>query len=162
MALESSKSSKKIEPDVPKTKSGWQIKEPAGLTRLLKPVSQCLVGYITSCGLYRIDQQIPFDAFNALGDPSFREIHIDTPKEHLGISHSHYDHQHANEDLNVVWPVEQMESLENKRFIGHLYPWFYSFMGFIPHSQQLEEESVPVLAKRLIDDGVDALILTPC
>jgi D-proline reductase (dithiol) PrdB len=162
MALEPSKSSKKIEPDVLKTKSEWQIKEPAGLTRLIKPVSQCLVGYITICGLYRIDQQIPFDAFNAIGDSSFREIHIDTPKDRIGIAHSHYDHKHADEDLNVVWPVEQMKLFEEKGTIGHLYPWFYSFMGFIPQSHQLEKESAPVLADRLIGDGVNAMILTPC
>lgn len=120
------------------------------------------IALLTSCGIYRQDTQIPFDAWNHYGDPSFREIHIDTPRSRLQIAHNHYDHKFANNDLNCVLPIDHMLGFQAEGFIGSLYPWVYSFMGYNPQPKQLVEESISMIATRLKQDKVDAVLLTPC
>ena len=116
----------------------------------------------STCGLYRYDQHVPFDAWNPLGDPSFREIHIDTPVERLRIAHTHYEHAHAETDSNVVLPIWHFQELALQGVIGRLYPWTYSFMGYLPEPQPLVNEVTPLVARRLAADGVHAAFLTPC
>jgi hypothetical protein len=127
-----------------------------------KPVAQSRVAYITSCGLYRRDTQLPFDAHNHLGDPSFRELHSDTPPERLAIAHTHYRHEFAEQDYGVVIPFEHFRQLEAEGVIGEFYQWVYSFMGFLPEPAQFLRETVPTLTQRLKQDAVDAAIFTPC
>jgi D-proline reductase (dithiol) PrdB len=106
--------------------------------------------------------QLPFDAWNDLGDPSFREIRIDTPPDRLRISHTHYNHQHVAADVNVAIPIAQLSQLVTLGVIGRLYPWVHSFMGYLPETRQLVGEFAPIVARRLRADGVDAVFLTPC
>lgn len=140
----------------------WVVNESAPWTTLTKPLSESTVALVTMCGLYRADTQLPFDAWNNLGDPSFREIHLDTRADRLRIAHTHYDHTHLAADLNVALPLEHFRGLVGEGIIGRLYPWAYSFMGYLPQPHQLLAESAPTVAQRLKADGVDAAFLTPC
>jgi hypothetical protein len=120
------------------------------------------VALVSTCGLYRLDVQLPFDAWNDLGDPSYREIHVDTPRQRLRIAHSHYDHTQLSEDLNVALPLDHFTRLVEESVVGRLYPWLYSFMGYLPQPDQLLAETAPAVARRFKSDGVDAVFLTPC
>ena len=140
----------------------WVIYDAAPWSPLTKPLEQCTVALVSTCGLYRLDTQAPFDAWNDLGDPSFREIHVDTPRDRLRIAHSHYDHAHLAADLNVALPQDRFIRLAEEGAVGRLYPWMYSFMGYLPESRQLVTETAPAVARRLAADGVDAVFLTPC
>lgn len=140
----------------------WVVNETIPWTLPSKPISRSLVALVTSCGIYRVDTQLPFDAWNHLGDPSFREIHIDTPVERLRISHAHYNHDNIMADINVALPARHLLDLEEQGVIGQLYPWMYSFMGYIPEPRQFVEETIPILTARLRRDHVDAVLLTPC
>lgn len=127
-----------------------------------KKLSESKVALVTSCGIYRQDTQLPFNAWNHYGDPSFREIHKDTPHDRLQIAHSHYDHKYAKSDLNCILPIDHFISFEKEGTIGSFYPWIYSFMGYNPQPKQLMEESIPVIISRMKNDNVDAVLLTPC
>ena len=127
-----------------------------------KTLKSSKIALLTSCGIYRQDTQLPFDAWNHYGDPSFREIHIDTPRARLQVSHDHYDHKFVNVDLNVVLPIDHMLSFQADGIIGSLYPWVYSFMGYNPQPKQLIDQSVSIITSRLQQDAVDAVVLTPC
>jgi D-proline reductase (dithiol) PrdB len=140
----------------------WRVNDSAPWSPLSRPLSQATVALLSTCGLYRYDQHVPFDAWNPLGDPSFREIHIDTPVERLGIAHSHYEHAYAETDPNVVLPILHFQQLAAQGSIGRLYPWAYSFMGYVPEPQLLITEFAPQIAQRLAADGVHAAFLTPC
>ena len=140
----------------------WVLNSAAPWAPLAKPLAQSTVALVTTCGLYRADSQLPFDAWHDLGDPSFREIHIDTPPDRLRIAHTHYNHQHLTADVNVALPVAQLTQLAAEGVIGRLYPWTYSFMGYLPETHQLVNETAVIVARRLKDDGVDAAFLTPC
>ena len=140
----------------------WVICDAAPWSPLTKPLAESTIALVSTCGLYRLDTQAPFDAWNDLGDPSFREIHVDTPRDRLRIAHSHYDHAQVAADLNVALPVDHFFRLAEQGVIGRLYPWMHSFMGYLPQTRQLTTETAPAVARRLVADSVDAVFLTPC
>jgi D-proline reductase (dithiol) PrdB len=140
----------------------WVLNDLAPWTPLTKPLAQSTVALLSTCGYYRADTQLPFGAWNDLGDPGFREIHIDTPPERLHIAHTHYDRTHTAADINVALPVVHFRQLVEEGVIGRIYPWLYSFMGYLPEPRQLVVETAPQVARRLAADGVDVAFLTPC
>lgn len=140
----------------------WVIHDASPWSLPKRPLEESTLALISTCGLYRQDTQAPFDAWNDLGDPSFREIHVDTPRDRLRIAHSHYDHTQLAADLNVALPVDCLVRLVEQGALGRLYPWMYSFMGYLPQTHQLVSETAPAVARRLAADGVDAVFLTPC
>ena len=140
----------------------WICNETTPWAPVTKPLIESTVALVTTCGLYRADTHLPFDAWHTLGDPTFREIHIDTPPDRLRISHTHYDHAHLAADINVALPITHFAQLAAQGVIGRLYPWAYSFMGYLPEAHQLITETAPIAARRLKSDGVDAVFLTPC
>jgi D-proline reductase (dithiol) PrdB len=140
----------------------WVLNDAAPWTPVTKPLAQSTVALLSTCGFYRADTQLPFDAWHDLGDPTFREIHVDTPADRLRIAHTHYDHAHAAADPNVCLPVAHFQRLVEERIVGQLHPWLYSFMGYLPEPRQLITQTAPQVARRLCADGVDAAFLTPC
>lgn len=140
----------------------WIINDSAPWAPIIKSLAQSTVALVSTCGLYRLDTQLPFDAWNDLGDPSYREIHVDTPRQRLRIAHSHYDHTQVSGDLNVALPLDHFMRLVEEGAVGRLYPWMYSFMGYQTQPGQLLADTAPTVARRFKSDGVDAVFLTPC
>lgn len=140
----------------------WVTNDSAPWTPLTTPLAKATVAVLSTCGAYRFDTQLPFSAWDALGDPSFREIHADTPADRLRIAHTHYDHAHAAADLNVTLPIRHFQQLVEAGAIARLHPWAYSFMGYLPEPSQLIAETAPQVARRLAGEGIDAAFLTPC
>jgi D-proline reductase (dithiol) PrdB len=140
----------------------WVIHAECPWSPVTVPLEQSTIALVSTCGLYRLDTQAPFDAWNDLGDPSFREIHVETPRDRLRIAHSHYNHTQLVADLNVALPLDHFLCLVGEGAIGRLYPWMFSFMGYLPETHQLVTETAPAVARRLAADGVDAVFLTPC
>lgn len=140
----------------------WVINAESPWMSLDRPLSSASIALISTCGVYCTDSQLPFDAWNDLGDPSFRALHVDTPPERLAIAHSHYDHQYVARDINVAMPVMHFQRLVEEGAIGGLHPWAYSFMGYLPEPMQLVNKTAPVVARRLAAEGVHAAFLTPC
>jgi len=140
----------------------WIVNDSVPWTPLARPLAETTVALLSTCGLYRADAHTPFDAWHDLGDPSFREIHVDTPPDRLRIAHEHYDHQHTAADHEVALPVIHLHRLAAEGIVGRAYPWMYSFMGYLPEPRQLIAETAPEVARRLHADGVGAALLTPC
>ncbi len=67
---------------------------------------------VTSGGLYLKDEQPPFAAAGIDGDPSFRRIPKTVRSRELAISHPHYDHSLAEQDINCVFPLEHFLAME--------------------------------------------------
>src|SRR3989338_6906260 len=57
-----------------------------------KPVKDCKIAIVTTAGVH-LKNQKPFDMHDPHGDPNYREIPKDTPKEELMITHDYYDHK---------------------------------------------------------------------
>jgi len=130
-------------------------------TRLRKPLHACRIALITTGGVHLRTQQ-PFDMGDSRGDPSFRAIPADTPAEQLMITHDYYDHRDAERDLNILFPLALGRELVARGALGSLGTG-YSFMGHIepPHVETLLRRTAPEVARRLRQEQIDAVLLTP-
>lgn len=131
-------------------------------TPLSKPPEQCAVALVTTAGVHHIDQP-PFDMHDPDGDPSFRVIDASRPRHELMITHDYYDHRDADRDLNIVFPLDRLRELAREGAIGAVAASHYGFMGHITgrHLDTLRQGTAPEVARRLVADGVDLVILTP-
>lgn len=137
----------------------WSVYEDSPWTPLAKPLEQCRVALISSCGVYRKDQE-PFNPVR--DDLTFREIPKDVNPKDLLISHNNYNHKDADQDVNIVLPLERFKELEQEGIIGELAPIAYTFMGRIFRRSILNGEMAPWLIGQLKDQRVDAAFLIPC
>ncbi len=131
-------------------------------TPAARPLYACNVALVTTAGIHRTDQK-PFDMTDPDGDPTYREIDKDTPRQELKITHDYYDHADADRDLNIVFPLERLEEFASEGIIGGVAQIHYSFMGHItgPHLFTLMNVSAPDVAARLKGAGVGIVLLTP-
>ena len=112
-----------------------------------KPSEQT-IALVTSGGLYLKDSQPPFDTTSIHGDPSFREIPKTARQEDYGIAHAHYDHSLAEQDINVIFPLQRLIELEREGVIGRVAETHYSF-SYVNDIVTLLTESVPQLLQKL-------------
>ena len=115
---------------------------------------------VTSGGLYLKKSQPAFDTESIHGDTSFREIPRTVRQQDIGIAHAHYDHSLAEQDINIIFPIERFIELENEGIIGKLADTHYSF-GYVNDVVSLVTESVPELISRIKAAGIDVLFLLP-
>lgn len=127
-----------------------------------KPLSECKVALVTTAGVHHRDQK-PFDMNDRDGDPTFRVIDISRPVEDLMITHDYYDHSDADKDVNIVFPVQRLMGFKSAGYIGNLSENHFGFMGHIVgrHIETLIRETAPDVARRLLNDNVDIVLLTP-
>ncbi len=131
-------------------------------TPMEKPLGETRVSLITTTGVY-LEGQEPFDVDAALGDSSYRAIPSDVDVRLLRIAHTHYPHDRAKQDINVIFPLERLRELVEEGVIGSLSTNFYSF-GFDLHVQELvnpETGTAHEVARALREDQVDVALFTP-
>ncbi len=122
--------------------------------------SQQTFALVTSAGLYLKEIQPAFDTVSIHGDPSFREIPRTVRQEDLGIAHAHYDHSLAEQDINVIFPIQRFIELEREHIIGKVADTHYSF-SYVNDVVRLITEAVPKLISRIKAAQVDVLFLVP-
>jgi len=115
---------------------------------------------VTSGGLYLKDRQPPFDTVSIHGDSSFREIPKTVRPDELGIAHAHYDHSLAEQDINVIFPIQRFIELERENIIGRVADTHYSF-SYVNDVVSLVTETVPKLIAQIKAAQVDILFLVP-
>jgi D-proline reductase (dithiol) PrdB len=123
-------------------------------------LSEQTVALITSGGLHLKGSQPPFDTVSIHGDPSFREIPKTVQQADFGIAHAHYDHSLAEQDINVIFPLQRLLELEREKVIGKVAETHYSF-SYVNDAVTLIADSVPKLLDKLKTAGVDILLLVP-
>ena len=131
-------------------------------TPVRKPVRESVVALVTTAGVH-LQADPAFDMTDPDGDPSFRVVPVDTPRAQVKITHKYYDHSAADRDLNVVVPIDRLQELAAAGRVGGVAPRIYSFMGHIDgtHVRTLMETTAPEVARRLLSDGAEAVVLTP-
>ena len=79
-------------------------------------------------------------------------------KDWLSV-HGGYDRQYINEDPNLCLGLDALRNLEREGFFGELYPYFYSTVGNGTATDSAKRFAIEYVPK-LIEDGVDAVVLT--
>jgi D-proline reductase (dithiol) PrdB len=116
---------------------------------------------ITTAGLY-LPGQLPFDERRG-GDPTYREIPGEVNVSELRIAHksSAFDQSGAQEDRNLVFPLDRLREMVEARIIGALNHRHFSFMGSITAPGRLVKITAPEVADLLAADRIDAGLLVP-
>ena len=131
-------------------------------TPVTKSLAESKVAIVTTAGVHHKDQT-PFDMGDPDGDPSYRIIDLQKTASNLMITHDYYDHSDADRDINIVFPIQRLQEFEKEKVIGRAANVHYSFMGHITgrHILTLISSTAPAVARRLMGDNVDAVLLTP-
>jgi D-proline reductase (dithiol) PrdB len=134
-------------------------------TPLENPLSESTVALISSGGIALTEDQ-PFDQEGERqnpwwGDTSYRILPRDTTEDDVEIYHLHIDPKFAQQDLNVLLPLQRLAALEAAGEIGAVATRHYSFMGYTPQPQKLVAESAPAIIQSLQEDAVNVVILVP-
>ncbi len=135
-------------------------------TPLEKPINQARFALVTSAGVYLKGKQEPFDLAgerkNPLwGDPTYRAIPSDVQQDQIGVAHLHINSEDIEQDINIVLPVQRFQELATASEIGSLASQHYSFMGYQANDDEWRERYGPEVAQRMIEEEVDAALITP-
>jgi D-proline reductase (dithiol) PrdB len=125
-----------------------------------KPLAASKVALVCTAGIH-LASQPAYDLSNPRGDWSFREIPSDSPAGAISVSHAHYDTEAAERDIDCVFPIRTLRALAARGVVGAVAKTHYGMMGFVPNGAPVAQESAPAIARRLAEEGVDAVLLTP-
>ena len=116
---------------------------------------------IVSAGGVHLKEQEPFNIADELGDLSYRVIPDDADSKQLMVTHHHYDHTDADQDINVVFPLDALRDLRDEGFIGGIARKHVGYMGYTMQLKAMYEGTAPEIANE-IDKGsrADAVVLT--
>lgn len=140
----------------------WVASDSTPWMPLRQPLAETALALVSTCGAYRRGIDCPFDAANYYGDPSFKEIPIETSASALDFAHTHYNHEHVSQDPNVAFPLGHLRGLEAKGVLRLFVNPAISFSGFLPQTRQLVNDTAPAAAHRLLEAGAQAALLVPC
>lgn len=126
-----------------------------------KPLRRSRIAVVTTGGLFRPGDDLPFDGKAPEGEWSFRAIPRTVEIQKLGIAHPHFAHEVAEADMNTIFPLERLEDLKRSGVIGDLAPTHFSIMGYCTRAADLAETSAPEIAAQLEAEEVDAALVVP-
>lgn len=131
-------------------------------TPFTKELKDAKVALVTTSGVH-LKGDTRFDMLDPNGDPSLRVVPNETPAGELTITHDYYDHSDADRDINIVFPIERLKELEADGVIGSIATTHYGLMGHLKegHVKTFIEDTLPQVAKGLLAEGVDCVLLTP-
>ncbi len=126
-------------------------------SRLQKPLAESRIALVTTGGVHSPDDT-RFDIDDPRGDCSYREIPHDATA--LTWTHAYY-RPDEDTDLDAVFPLSTLKQLVEDGFVGEANYRHFSFMGAIHDPETLVTSTAPEVTGKLIDDSVDAVLLTP-
>jgi D-proline reductase (dithiol) PrdB len=131
-----------------------------------KPLAECRVALLSTAGL-SMKGDPPFDMEREKreplwGDPSWRRLSADADPSTVEVNHLHVKTDYIRADLNVALPLDRLRELVADGVVGSMADTHYSTMGYQgADTSAVENESAPEIAKSLLDDEVDLLLLAP-
>src|SRR5881628_1829684 len=88
-------------------------------TQFDRELVKSTIAIVTAGGVHLKDQEA-FNIADELGDLTYREIPPDVDSSQLMVTHHHYDHADADEDINVVFPIDVLRDLQAEGFVRDL------------------------------------------
>jgi D-proline reductase (dithiol) PrdB len=134
--------------------------EPAQPRPLSRPLSESSVALVTSSAITQPGQP-PMDGPNIEGDYTIRLLDIDTPTADLRTWHTHFDTTAAQQDMNVVYPIDRLKELAAEGVIGRVASPGVSYMGYFSNVFRIRDEVAPAIVEAVQRSGADAAVLVP-
>ena len=125
-----------------------------------RELSKSTIAIVTAGGVHLRDQE-PFNIADELGDLTYREILPDVDSSQLMVTHHHYDHTDADQDINVVFPIDVLRDLEVEGFIGGIAKKHIGYMGYTMQLKAMYEGTAREIANDIDKASrADAVVLT--
>lgn len=123
-------------------------------------LAKATVAIVTAGGVHLRDQE-PFNIADELGDLGYRIIPDNVDSSQLMVTHHHYNHDDADQDVNVVFPIDVLRDLQAEGFIGGVARKHVGYMGYTMQLKAMYEGTAPEIANE-IDKGsrADVVLLT--
>ncbi len=123
-------------------------------------LSKATIAIVTAAGVHQKDQEA-FNIADELGDLTYRLMGEDVESSNLMVTHHHYEHEDADSDINVVFPIDRLRELQAEGFIGGIARKHIGYMGYTMRLKDMYEQTAVQIANE-IDKGsrADAVILT--
>jgi D-proline reductase (dithiol) PrdB len=121
-----------------------------------KPAESACVALVTTGGVH----QRQASPFAGIDDASYRTIPGTAQAGELTVSHPFFESTELEQDIDAMFPLTRLRELRAAGIIHRVAPQHFSFMGVVPHWQQLQKSAQEV-AETLLSTAVDAVILTP-
>jgi D-proline reductase (dithiol) PrdB len=125
-----------------------------------RTLQKSTIAIVTAAGVHMKEQE-PFNIADELGDLGYRVMPQDVDASQLMVTHHHYDHADADEDINVVFPIDVLRDLQAEGFIEGVAKKHVGYMGYTMQLKAMYEGTAPQIANE-IDKGsrADAVVLT--
>ena len=125
-----------------------------------RELSKGTIAIVTAGGVHLKDQE-PFNIADELGDLTYREILPDVDSSQLMVTHHHYDHSDADQDINVVFPIDVLRDLAAEGFIGGIAKKHIGYMGYTMQLKAMYEGTAREIANDIDRASrADAVVLT--
>ena len=126
-----------------------------------KLLGDARVAVVTTAAFFRPDQP-PFDTSIRGGDYSYRIIPADTDLSTLNIAHRSdaFDHRGIESDKNLALPLDRLKSLTVRASSAPLRRVISASWARLPLRPTHDPHRSEV-ARMLVEDDVDAVVLTP-
>lgn len=123
-------------------------------------LNKATVAIVTSGGVH-LKEQEAFNIGDDLGDLTYRVLPEDVQSADLMVTHDHYNHDDADRDINVVFPIDVLRELKEEGFIGGVARKHIGFMGYTMRLKDMYEQTAVQIAEE-IDKGsrADVVVLT--
>ncbi|HEX9786960.1 MAG TPA: hypothetical protein VGB09_02995 [Candidatus Binatia bacterium] len=128
-----------------------------GWSPVTTAVSQSRVALLSSAAL-RLASQQPFIPRE---DLSYRRVPSDPNSGAIVIDHHSGIGTGPKQDAEIVFPRAALAALVEKRIVGALSAFHFSFMGGVRRHQEIENVLAPALADELAAAQVDLALLVP-
>jgi D-proline reductase (dithiol) PrdB len=125
-------------------------------TKVTKPLKDMTIAIVTAAGVH-LKTDTPF---NLAGDTSYRAVPGTAKDEELMVSHGGYDNTDVNRDINSMFPIDRLRELADEGFIKGVAPYMYTCMGGGGDVKVFTDKTGPEIAQRLLDEKVDAVVMT--
>jgi len=123
-------------------------------------LQRATVAIVTAAGVHLRDQE-PFNISDELGDLTFRLIPPDVGPSDLKVTHHHYDHSDADEDINVVFPIDALRDLKEEGFVKAVAAKHVGYMGYTMQLKAMYEGTAPEIANDIDKlSRADVVVLT--
>lgn len=124
-------------------------------TPFRKELREATLAIVSMAGIHLKSQQ-PFDLES---DTTYRVIPGDAASGDLMVTHEHYDHQDADLDPNVMFPLERARELADEGFIAAVNDKHYS-LGYAQDLRTIYDQVAPEIAEALYQSQTDIVLLT--
>lgn len=121
-----------------------------------KKLKDMTVAIVTAAGVHLKSDK----PFNLAGDTSYRAVPSTATVDELMVSHGGYDNTDVNRDINCMFPIDRLRELAEEGFIKDIAPNMYTCMGGGGDVKVFTEETGPEIAQKLLDEHVDAVVMT--